>query len=67
MRDIKYSQIKLKVIDTFKKDEKITTNFENSDDSDFVKRASINKEVLTVFLIIERRRPDLEEAKDVIQ
>ena len=42
MLDIKFNRIKLKVIDTYKKGEKITTNFEHSDDSVFVNKAYLD-------------------------
>ena len=36
MQDIKFNQSKLKVIDTYMKDEKITTKFERCNDKDVV-------------------------------
>ena len=41
LRDLKINQTKFEVHDTYKKDEKITTNFKPTDDSDV-----INKEYL---------------------
>ena len=39
VKDIILDQMKLKVNDTYKKDEKITTNFETFDDSDVINKA----------------------------
>ena len=36
LQDLNISQLKLEVHDTYKKDEKITTKFEPTDESDFV-------------------------------
>ena len=36
---LKINQLKLKVHDTYKKDENITTNFETVDDSDVINKA----------------------------
>ena len=47
MQDINLKQIKLKVKDTYKKDEKITTNFEPSNDEDIINKA-IDIEILKV-------------------
>ena len=45
MQDINLNQLKLKVNDTSKKDEKLTTNFEPSNDEDVIKKASSDKKV----------------------
>ena len=36
VQDIKLNQLKLKVNDTYEKDEKITTNFEATDDTNII-------------------------------
>ena len=41
-QDINPNQIELKVSDTYEKDEKLTTNFEPSDDSDFINKAYLD-------------------------
>ena len=39
LQDLNNNQLKLKVYDTYKKDEKITTNFEAIDGSDVINKA----------------------------
>ena len=39
LQDLNINQLKLEVHDTYKKDEKITTNFEATDDSDVINKA----------------------------
>ena len=45
LQDAKSSQIKLEVYDTYKKDEKITTNFEPIDNVDVIKKAYLDKKI----------------------
>ena len=40
------SQLKLEVHDTYKKDEKITTNFEPVDDSDVINKGYLDEKLL---------------------
>ena len=42
IQDIKINQIKLKVNDTYMNDEKLTTTFEHTDDSDVIKKAFLD-------------------------
>ena len=42
MQDISLNPLKLKVNDTYKKDEKLTTKFEPSDDSDVIRRTYLD-------------------------
>ena len=42
LQDLNINQLKLKVHDTYKKDEKITTNFEATDDSDVINKAYLD-------------------------
>ena len=42
VQDIKLNQFKLKVNDTYKKDEKTTKNFETSDDEDVLNKAHLD-------------------------
>ena len=42
LQDLNINQLKLEVHDTYKKDEKITTNFEAIDDSDVVNKADLD-------------------------
>ena len=42
LQDLNINQLKLEVHDTYKKDEKITTNFEALDDSDVINKAYLD-------------------------
>ena len=42
LQDLNINQLKLEVHDTYKKDEKITTNFEAVDDSDVINKAHLD-------------------------
>ena len=43
LQDLNINQLKLKVHDTYKKDGKITTNFEPTDDSDIIKKSYLDE------------------------
>ena len=45
LQDANINQLKLEVHDTYKKDEKITTNFEATDDSDVVSKAYLDEKL----------------------
>ena len=45
MRDNLLNQLKLKVNDTYKKDEKVTTNYEPSNDEDVINKAYLAQKV----------------------
>ena len=44
VQDVPLNQIKLNVNGTYKKDEKITTNFEASDPNDVINKGSLDKQ-----------------------
>ena len=48
LQDSNISQLKLEVHDTYKKDEKITTNFEHVDDSDVVNKGYLDSKLLKI-------------------
>ena len=48
LQDSNISQLKLEVHDTYKKDEKITTNFETVDDSDVIKKGYLDSKLLKI-------------------
>ena len=48
LQDLNINQLKLEVHDTYKKDEKITTNFEATDDSDVVNKANLDEKLKKV-------------------
>ena len=43
---IKNNQLKLKVHDTYKKDEQLTTNFQSTDDEDVISKAYLDDKLL---------------------
>ena len=45
LQDANISQLKLEVQDTYKKDEKITTNFEATDNSDVINKGYLDKKL----------------------
>ena len=45
LQDANFSQLKLEVYDTYKKDEKITTNFEPTDNSDVINKGYLDKKL----------------------
>ena len=47
-QDLKINQVELEVHDTFKKDEKITTNFEPTDKSDVIKKVYLDDKLFKI-------------------
>ena len=45
LQDMNINQLKLKVHDTYKKDEKLTTNFEPTDESDVINKAYLDEKL----------------------
>ena len=48
LQDINFNQVKLDVHDTFRKDEKITTNFELTDESDVINKAYLDDKLTKI-------------------
>ena len=48
LQDLNINQIKLEVHDTYKKGEKITTNFEPTDDQDVINEAHLDEKLLKI-------------------
>ena len=48
LQDRKINQLKLEIHDTYKKDEKITTNFEANDDSDVIHKAYLDEKIKNI-------------------
>ena len=46
LQDLISSQLKLEVHDTYRKDEKITTNFETTDSSDVINKGYLDKKII---------------------
>ena len=45
LQDLKINQLNIEVHDTYKKDEKITTNFEPTDDSDVINKSYLDEKI----------------------
>ena len=48
LQDLNINNLKLEVLDTYKKDEKLTTNFEPVNDSDVINKAYLDEKLIKV-------------------
>ena len=63
LQDANISQLKLEVHDTYKKDEKITTNFEPTDNSDVINKGYLDEKLLSINGHISKLEKDYNEFK----
>ena len=63
MQDINANQLKLKVNDNFKNDDKKATNFEPSDDEDLVNKGYLNTKVSKIVCHLSNRKKNNNEIK----
>ena len=63
LQDSNISQLKLEVHDTYKKDEKITTNFEPVDDSDVINKSFLDEKLLKINGHLSKLEKDFNEFK----
>ena len=63
LQDANISQLKLEVHDTFKKDEKITTNFEPVDVSDVINKGYLDSKLLKIDGHLSKLEKDFNEFK----
>ena len=63
LQDLNINQLKLEVHDTYKKDEKITTNFEPTDDQDVINKAHLNKKLIKLRGHLSKLEKDFNEFK----
>ena len=63
LQDSNISQLKLEVHDTYKKDEKLTTNFEAIDDSDVINKAYLDDKLKKIDSHIAYLEKDYNEFK----
>ena len=63
LQDLNISQLKLEVHDTYKKDEKITTNFEPIDNSDVINKAYLDEKFKKIDGHISYLEKDYNEFK----
>ena len=63
LQDSNINQLKLEVYDTYKKDEKITTNFEPADNNDVINKGFLDKKLLKIDGHLSKLEKDFNESK----
>ena len=63
LQDANISQLKLEVHDSYKKDEKITTNFEAIDDSDVINKGYLDSKLLKIDGHLSKLEKDYNELR----
>ena len=63
LQDVNISQLKLEVHDTYKKDEKLTTNFEPVDNEDVINKAYLDSKLLKIDGHFSKLEKDFNEFK----
>ena len=63
LQDLIFNQLKLEVYDNYKKDEKITTNFEPVDDSDVINKGYLDSKLLKIDGNLSKLEKDYNELK----
>ena len=63
LQDLNINQLKLEVHDTYKKDEKITTNFEPIDNSDVINKGYLDEKLLKINAHLSKLEKDYNEFK----
>ena len=63
LQEANISQLKLEVYDTYKKDEKITTNFEPVDNEDVINKAYLDEKLIKINGHISKLEKDYDEFK----
>ena len=63
LRDLNINQLKLEVHDTYKKDEKITTNFEAIDNEDVINKGYLGEKLIKINGQLSKLEKDSKEFK----
>ena len=63
LQDLNINQLKLEVHDTYKKDEKITTNFEPTDNSDVINKGYLDEKLIKIDGHLSKLEKDYNEVK----
>ena len=63
LQDANISQLKLEVHDTYKKDEKLTTNFDAADNSDVINKGFLDEKLLKINGHLSKLEKDYNEFK----
>ena len=61
LQDLNFNQLKLEVHDTYRKDEKLTTNFEPVDNKDFINKAHLDEKLIKINGHISKLEKDYNE------
>ena len=61
LQDLNISNLKLEVLDTYKKDEKLTTNFEPVDNKDVIIKAYLDEKLIKINGHISKFEKDFNE------
>ena len=61
LQDLNINNLKLEVLDTYKKDEKLTTNFEPVDDSDVINKGYLDSKLLKIDGHLSKLEKDYNE------
>ena len=63
LQDLNINQLKLEVHDTYKKDEKLTTNFEPDDNEDVINKSYLDSKLLKIDGHVSKLEKDYNEFK----
>ena len=63
LQDVNISQLKLEVHNTYKKDEKLTTNFEPTDNSDVINKGYLDEKLIKIDGHLSKLEKDYNEFK----
>ena len=63
LQDLNFNQLKVEVHDTYKKDEKITTNIERTDNSDVINKGYLDDKLLIINGHLSKLEKDYNELK----
>ena len=63
LQDLNINQLKLEVHDTYKKDEKLTTNFEAVDNEDVINKGYLVSKLLKINIPLSKSEKDYKEFK----
>ena len=63
LQDLNINNLKLEVLDTYKKDEKLTTDFEPVDNKDFINKAYLHEKLIKINGHISKLEKDFNEFK----
>ena len=63
LQDLNINNLKLEVLDTYKKDEKLTTNFEPTDNTDVINKGYLDEKLLKIDGHLSKLEKDYNEFK----